>query len=109
MPGAGSNGLEGENPFRYAVQVRPLGVNPFSRSPGTATRRRRMSVSTTSIALITASKRPSRDYPPRARGRPLLAVAQARKVLMEAWTMIPLTKDKAYLQAQRSGMLLHSK
>lgn len=41
--------------------------------------------------------------------RTLLAVAQARKGLMEAWTMIPLTKDKAYLQAQRSGMLLHSK
>lgn len=39
----------------------------------------------------------------------MLAVSQARKGLMEAWTMIPLTKDKAYLQAQRSGMLLHSK
>jgi hypothetical protein len=38
-----------------------------------------------------------------------VGVAQARKGVMEAWTLIPGTRDWRYINSQRVGKLLSAK
>lgn len=43
------------------------------------------------------------------RDRSLVGVALARKGVMEAWTMLPVSKNLGYVNSQRAGKLLRAK